>query len=235
MFITILVQPIYNCFIFILSIVPGGDIGVSIIILTLLVRLVFYPVFASSIRTQMAMQAVQPEIAEINEHYKDDAMERSRRTAELFKKHRIRPLMFAAASIVQIAFFIGLSYAFFRLGLPKIRTDLLYPFVHAPAVVNQHFLGFFDLAATHHIILTVIVVVLQFFVIKLSLSRTSVAANATPQQKSAQQMQKQMMLYLFPAVMAFVAYSFPGAVGIYLAATNGVSLLQEWYIRRKPL
>ena len=49
------------------------------------------------------------------------------------------------------------------------------------------------------------------------------------------QMQQKMMLYLFPAMMAFITYTFPGAVGLYMAATTGVSLLQELYIRRKPL
>ena len=235
MFQTFLVQPIYNCFIFILGVVPHGDVGIAIIILTLLVRAVFYPTFASSIRTQMAMQVVQPEIAEINEKYKDDTMERSRRTAELFKLHRIRPFSLILSAIVQVVFFIALSYAFFSLGLPHIRTDLLYSFVHAPNLVNQHFLGFLDLTTAHHLILTAVIVVLQYVVIKLSLSRTKGGPHMSPAQKAAQAMQQRMMLYLFPGMMAFIAYSFPGAVGLYLAVSNAVSLAQEWLIRRKPL
>ena len=236
MFQTILVQPIYNVFIFILGHTPSGDVGLAIIALTLLVRVVFYPMFAASIRTQMALQAVQPELNAINDQYKDDSVERSRKTAEVFKKHRIRPLSFALSSIVQVVVFIALSYAFFRLGLPHIRTDLLYPFVSAPGQVNQHFLGFFDLTAPHHVILTVIIVVLQYFAIRLSLSRTALsAATLPPERRAAQEMQQKMMLYLFPAIMAFIGYSFPGAVGLYLATTNVVSIAQELFIRRKPL
>jgi len=235
MFQTFLVQPIYNAFIFILGVVPTGDVGIAIIILTLVVRAIFYPTFASSIRTQMAMQVVQPEIAQINEKYKDDTMERSRRTAELFKLHRIRPFSLILSAIVQVVFFIALSYAFFNFGLPNIRVDLLYAFVHAPGVVSQHFLGFLDLTTTHHLVLTALIVALQYLVIKLSLSRTQGGAHLTQAQRAAQDMQRRMMLYLFPAMMAFIAYSFPGAVGLYLAVSSAVSLAQEWLIRRRPL
>ncbi|MDE2213105.1 MAG: membrane protein insertase YidC [Patescibacteria group bacterium] len=215
---------------------PGGDVGLAIIVLTLLVRAVFYPVFASSIRTQMALQAVQPEIAEINERYKDDTMERSRRTTEVFRKHRIKPLSLVFATIVQLAIFFSLSYAFFRLGLPHIQTNLLYSFVPPPASVNENFLGILNLVSSGHIVLTCIVVVLQFIVIKLSLARTPPpGTHLSEAQRAAQNMQRQMMLYLFPAVMAFVGYTFPGAVGLYLAATSAVSLAQEGLIRRKPL
>ncbi len=236
MFQTFLVQPIYNAFIFILGVVPHGDVGLAIIILTLVVRAIFYPTFASSIRTQMAMQAVQPELALINEKYKDDTMERSRRTAELFHLHRIRPFSLIVSAVVQVVFFIALSYAFFRFGLPNIRTDLLYSFVSTPAAVNQHFLGFLDLTTSHHLFLTILIVGLQYAVIKLSLSRTKQGGvSLSPAQRAAQEMQQKMMLYLFPGMMAFIAYSFPGAVGLYLAVSNAVSLAQEGLIRRKPL
>jgi membrane protein insertase Oxa1/YidC/SpoIIIJ len=57
---------------------PGGDVGLAIITLTILVRAVFYPAFAASIRTQMGMQAAQAELDEINKKYKDNAEERAR-------------------------------------------------------------------------------------------------------------------------------------------------------------
>jgi YidC/Oxa1 family membrane protein insertase len=236
MFLTLFVQPIYNCFIFILGLVPGGDVGVAIILLTLLVRLVFYPIFMSSIRTQMAMQAIQPELAEINEKYKDDSVEKARRTADLFKRHKVRPFSLIIASIIQVVIFLALSYAFFRLGLPNIRTDLLYPFVHAPLAVNENFLGVLNLVTAHHVILTVIVVALQYAAVRLSLERTAGAlAHLPPERAKAQLLQQRMMLYLLPAMMAFFGYTFPAAVGIYLAVSSVVSIGQELLLRRRPL
>lgn len=236
MFTTILIQPVYNLFIFILGLVPGGDVGVAIIVLTLIVRAVFYPIFTSSIRTQMALQAVQPELDALKEKYKDNAAELVKRQGELFRQHKIRlPAMFGSL-ILQLAIFLTLSYVFFRLGLPHIRADLLYPFVHAPAVVGENFLGIFNLTTPHHAILALLVAATQYAVMRLTLQRTSAnTSRMSREQLAAHQMQQKMMQYAFPIAMAAAAYFPAGAVGLYLLVMNLISLGQEWLIRRKPL
>lgn len=234
MFQAILVQPIYNCFVWLIGVVPHGDVGLAIIILTLLVRAVFYPAFAASIRTNMAMQAVQPELDIINEKYKDNAEERGRSTMELFKKHRIRPFSSVLALLVQIPVLIALYYAFFRLGLPKIDTALLYPFVQAPAVVDTQFLGLLNMLAAHNIFITVLVAVLQYLVLYYSLSRMQVRSKS-PEHEAAQRLQRNMMLYGMPAMMGAITFTFPAGAGLYFATGNLISLGQEWLIRRKPL
>lgn len=235
---TIFVDPVYNLLVFILAVVPGADFGIAIIALTLIVRVVFYPVFTSSIRTQMAMQVVQPELAELQEKYKDDRMELARRQAELFTRHRIRPFATLGASLIQLVFFITLYYVFFRLGLPQIKTELLYPFVHAPASVNEHFLGLFDLTSVktlQNALLAVLVGALQYVVMHFALSRTGIPEHLPPEKQAAQRIQRQMMLYLFPLMMLAVVYFSPAAVGLYFAVSNIIALGQEWLIRRKPL
>ena len=234
MFHTLLINPFYNAFIFLVGIMPHGDVGLAIIAMTLVMRAVFYPLFASNIRTQMGMQAVQGELDEINKKYKDNAEERGRRTMELFKEHKVRPFSAFLALLVQIPVFIALYYAFFREGLPKIATNLLYPFVHVPAVVNTEFLGFLNLLQPHNIILAIIVAALQFAVVRFSLSRIKKPATATPSEKDkAMQMQQQIMMYFLPAIMGVVSYSVPAAVGIYFSAGSIFSLAQEWVIRRQ--
>lgn len=236
MFTTFLVAPLYNAFVLAIGVMPGGSVGFAIIALTLVVRAVFYPLFNSSIRTQMALSVVQPQLAEINTRYKSDPLERSRRTAALFTEHKIRPFSMIVSTVLQIAIFIGLSVVFFKLAPPQIHTDLLYSFVSAPAVVSERFLWIFDLTAVHSIFWTVFVVVLQYYAMKLTLARTAAAAaSTTPEQKKMQEMQRMMMLYMLPAVMAFAAYSFPIAVSVYVAATSMVSIAQELYLKRKPL
>ena len=71
MFETILIAPLYNAFIFLIGIMPGGSVGLAIIAMTIVVRAVFYPAFSASIRTQMAMAAIQGDLDEINKKYKD--------------------------------------------------------------------------------------------------------------------------------------------------------------------
>ncbi len=236
MFTTLIIQPIYNLFVFILGIMPAGDSGLAIIALTIVVRVIFYPLFTSSIRSQMAMQAVQPEIARIKEQYKNDAATQARETAEIFVKHKIKPFSLIFSTILQLVIFISLSYVFFRLSPPTIHSDLLYPFVHAPSVISSYFLGFMDVSALHSILLTALVGITQYYAILLSLRRTNKAnADATPEQISAQKMQRNMMLGMLPIMSAVFTYTFPAAVGIYIVITNVISIVQEIIIKRKPL
>ncbi len=213
---------------------PHGDVGFAIIALTLFVRVIFYPAFSSSIRTQMGMQAVQGEIDEINQTYKDDATERGRRTMELLKKNNIRPFSSFLALLIQLPILFALYAAFFREGLPKIATNLLYPFVPVPHEVNMHFLGLINLGALHNIFLTALVALLQYGVMWFSVARLKKSpTKIAPEKEMAQKTQQQLMLYFFPVLMAVVTYTLPAAVGIYFTVTNVVSIGQELLIRRQ--
>lgn len=234
MFQTILVQPIYNVFIFLIGIMPSGDVGFAIITLTLMVRAIFYPAFTSSIRTQIGMQTVQPDIDEINKKYKDDAEARGKHTIELLRKNNIRPFSNILALLIQLPIIFALYYAFFREGLPKIALPLLYSFVKAPGAVNMQFLGRINLGLSHNLFLAVLVGGLQYFVMWFSISRMKGGAKTlSPERQVAQKTQQQLMLYFFPALMSIVSYSLPAAVGIYFTTTNLVSLGQEWVIKRQ--
>ena len=236
MFHTFVVQPIYNAFILLLDIMPGADVGPAIIALTLLIRFIFYPLFMSSLRTQMAMQAVQPELNRINEKHKDDASVRAQETAALFLKHRIKPFSLIFSTIIQLVIFIGLSYVFFRLAPPTIHSELLYSFVRTPGVVGTHFLGFLDVTARNNFILALLVGATQYYAIKLSLDRTGKPApDATPEKIAAQKMQRNMMIVMLPVMGAVFTYTFPAGVGIYMVVTSLVSVAQEMIIKQRPL
>ena len=234
MFQTFIIQPIYNVFIYFIGVMPHGDVGLAIIALTLLMRAVFYPAFAASIRTQLGMQAIQEDIDEINKKYKDDPTEKGKRTMELFKEHRIRPFSSFLALLIQLPIFFALYYAFFREGLPKIAANLLYSFVSVPKVVNMEFFGLVNLRVAHNIPLTLLVAGLQYGVMWFSVARIkSGSKKVSPERDAAQKTQQQLMLYFFPAMMGVICFSLPAAVGVYFATTNLVSLGQEWLIRRQ--
>lgn len=232
MFETLVTQPIYNAFVALIGIMPYGDVGLAIIVLTLLLRAVFYPAFAASIRTQLGMQAIQGDIDAINKDHKDDPQERARRTMLLFKENRIKPFSSFLALFIQIPIFFALYYAFFREGLPNIATHLLYSFVSVPHEITMNFLGFVDLTHTHNIILTALVAGLQYGVMWFSVARVKKAGGAgSAERDAALKTQQQLMLYFFPTLMGVLTFSFPAAVGVYFATTNTVSLGQEWLIR----
>jgi YidC/Oxa1 family membrane protein insertase len=234
MFQTILIKPLYNIFIFLIGVVPHGDVGLAIIALTVLVRVIAYPAFSASIKTQMGMQAVQGEVDEINKKYKDNPEEKAKQTMELFKEKEIRPFAGFVALFVQIPIFIALYYAFFREGLPNINTALLYPFVHAPALVNVSFLGFLNLLAKNNILLAVAVAFLQYLVMHFSLARAPKPKSKVPNDReAAMRMQQNMMLYFLPTIMGVLSYTLIGAVGLYFATGSVFSLGQEWLIRKQ--
>jgi len=232
MFEEFLIKPLYNGFVFLIGVVPGGDVGLAIIVLTLIVRIIFYPAFAASIRTQIAMAAIQPEIDELNRKYKDNTEERARRTMALFKEKKVRPLAGLLALLVQIPIFIALYFVFFREGLPTIDVALLYAFVTTPAMVQTNFLGFVDLLAINNIVLAAIVGTTQYLVTRLSFARMPAKAGS-PEVEMAHKLQRSLMLYMLPGLMTVLAYFFPAGVGLYFLTGNVISIAQEFYIKRQ--
>lgn len=234
MFETFLVQPIYNVFVALIGAVPQGDVGLAIILATLILRAVFYPAFTATIRTQMGMQVIQPELDEINKKYKDNPEERTRRTLALFKEHNVRPFAVFFSLLVQLPVFFALYIAFFREGLPAIDASLLYSFVSVPEVVSVNFFGLLDLLASRNVILALIVAASQYAAIRLTVMRMgNGGVKPTPERQAAHRMQQQMMLYFMPALMGGIAYFFPAGVGLYFIAGNVISLGQEWIIKRR--
>lgn len=234
-FTTFLIKPLYNVFIYLIGVMPGGNVGFAIIVMTIAMRAIFYPAFSSSIRTQMGMAAVQGDLEEINQKYKDDPNEKAKATMALYKEKNIRPLAGFVAIIVQIPIFIALYYSFSREGLPHINSALLYPSVHVPATVNIIFLGFLNLLTPHNILLALFVAFLQYLVVKLSIGRTNRAATKPlPADKAqAQAMQQNLMMYVLPGMYAVIVYSLPAVAGLYFGVTNLISIGQEMLIRRQ--
>ncbi len=233
MFETFLVQPIYNLFVALAGVVPQGDAGLAIILLTLLMRLVLYPVFTASIRTQMGMAAMQSDIEIIKEKHKGDKEALAREQMALFKKHKVNPLAGFGALFIQLAVIIALYYALFNEGFPVIKTSLLYSFVQAPEAISTSFFGLINLLEPHHVVLALLVGLTQYFAIQLTLSRTPNPHPHGSDKAAVARMQQNMMLYLMPVVMAVTSYYFAAAVGLYFVASNVFSLGQEWIIRRQ--
>jgi YidC/Oxa1 family membrane protein insertase len=234
MFQTILVQPIYNVFVLLVGYMPLGDAGLAIIAITLLMRALLYPIFTSSIRTQMGMAAMQEELARTKGKHEHDKEALARHQLELARKYRVNPFAMIVSIVVQFGLIIALYYALFREGFPDINHALLYPFVQAPATISTNFFSLVDLLTPHHLILALLVGVSQYLAIKLTLKRTPLPQSGGDK-AVAQRMQQHMMQYMMPALIAVLSYFFAGAVGLYFLVSNLVSLGQELVVRRQVL
>jgi hypothetical protein len=86
LFQTILVQPILNLLIWLYNVLPGNDIGLAIISLTIIVKLILWPLTLQQIKQQKALQELQPKIDEIRKRLKDDKDAQAKELLELYKK-----------------------------------------------------------------------------------------------------------------------------------------------------
>ncbi len=235
-FHTILYVPLYNLLVFLVSVVPGGDIGLAVILATIIVKLFLWPLSMSAARTQKAMKAMEPEMKAVRERLKDDKEAQMKEMMELYKKYNIHPFASILPVFIQLPIIIGLYWVFRTESLPHIDATILYPFVHSPAIVSIIFLGLLSITA-HNIPLAIIAALTQlaqaWYAIPVPPARTEVGSSSSDDFARAMTMQARFIL---PVVIGFVAYT-SGAIALYFITSNSVALLQEFIVRRntKPL
>src|SRR3989338_2887446 len=106
----ILVFPLLNLLVFFYNFIP--DIGVVIILLTVLVRLVLLPSFHKSLKHQKALQDLQPKMNEIKEKYKNDKEQQAKAMMELYSAHKVNPLSSCLPLLIQLPILIALYQVF---------------------------------------------------------------------------------------------------------------------------
>ena len=111
-FHTFLYQPLFNALMFLYQTVSFYDLGIAIIVLTLLIRFALYPVSQKGIRSQKEMFAIQPQIKKIQEEYKDRKEEQMKRTMALYKEKKINPFSGCLPILIQLPVLIALYWVF---------------------------------------------------------------------------------------------------------------------------
>ena len=157
MFQTIIVQPIYNILVAVYGILPGHDLGVSLIIFTALVRIALWPLLKKQLHQSKMMQELQPELKKIKAASGGDRQKEGALMMELYKERGISPFGSIGLTILQLPLFIGVFQAARLLTAhPEKIGSLTYPFVakipyiadliSGKATFNFMFLGFIDLS-----------------------------------------------------------------------------------------
>ena len=233
---TLVYQPLYNGLVFLIDVLPWADVGLAVVILTVLVKLVLFPLSRKSILTQVQMKALEPALAEIRTKYKDDKQTQAQKTMALYKDKKINPFGGIVVILIQFPIIIGLYSIFLRSGLPTITADLLYSFVSFPSVVNMHFLGVVDIGHKS-VWLALIAAATQYFQIRFAIptaSSTPAVKGVQPSFKDdlARSMQVQMK-YVFPVMVFFISYNILSAVALYWTVSNLFAIGQEIVVRRK--
>ena len=224
-------NPLYNGLIFLIGVVPFADVGIAVVLLTLIVKVILFPLSIKAVRTQMAVREIDKPLKEIKEKYKEDKVKQAEETMALYKEKGINPFSVVLVLLIQIPIVLGLYWVFFRGGLPAINTDILYAFVQAPDLVNMSFLGLVDVNSKS-VILALLVGVSQYIQAKLTLPKQEPRPeNPTMKDDFARSFQMQIR-YVFPILIAVIAYVISVAVALYFLTSNITSIAQEVYVRR---
>jgi YidC/Oxa1 family membrane protein insertase len=234
----IIYLPLLNLLVFVYHYVP--DLGIVIIILTVLSRILLLPSFHKSLKHQKIVQALQPKINEIKEKYKGDKQGETQAMMELWKKHDFNPAAGCLPLLIQLPILISLYQVFIHI-LNGSAIVGLYKFVPNPGHISPYFLHFLDLSKSN-VVLAITAGVLQYVQAKMIMPKTKIAADP------AAQMSASLALYYLPFITVLLGVKIPLNLGskivhigvglpsglvIYWIATTLFTIGQQYYILRK--
>jgi len=227
----VLYRPLLNILFLFYQYIPGHDMGVAVIMLTLLIRFIFYPLGIQAIKSQKQTAELQPKIKEIQEKYKNDKEAQTKALMEFYKEAKFNPFAGCLPTLVQLPFLFALYQVFLRGLNSKFISDAfsnLYAFVPRPETVNMMFLGLIDLSQKS-VALAVVAGVSQYLQFKTMPKAANVAKNKGDMMQS---MSKQMG-FIFPIITVFICLSFPSAIALYWIVTSVFSVVQQILIQKK--
>lgn len=233
LFMETLYKPLYNLLVWLIDILPHADIGFAVIILTILVKVLLFPLSKKAIKTQLLMKEIDTPMKELREQYKDNPQELAHKTLELYRQKGINPFASIFLILIQLPVIIALYFVFAKAGLPSINSNLLYSFVSYPEQIQTMFLGFINLISNKSILIAMLVLITQSIQIRLSLP--SQDKSSLPDNQFAQDFMKGLhfqMKYILPMITAIAAYSLVSVVGLYWVVGNIFAILQELYFRK---
>ncbi len=226
---TLFYQPIYNILIFLTAKIPGHDLGLAIILLTILIRLVLLAPSQKALKSQKKMQELQPKLDALKEKHKGNQQAISAETMALWKEHKVNPFGSCLPLLIQFPVLIALFYVV-QTGLNPDNTYLLYPGFVSISFNEIHtlFLGVLELTKRNAYVLPLIVGLLQFVQMKMTLKK-----NDKGGKKSEMEMANSMMIYVMPVMIALFTASTPAGVGLYWATSTLFGIGQQWYVNKE--
>ncbi len=232
-FHTAIYDPLYNGVVFFVGVIPSHDIGLAIIALTIVVRIIIFPLSSRAIQAQLAMKKVAPEVEAVKAKYKDNREEQGRAIFALYRERGVKPFASIGLVLIQFPVLIGLYWVFYKGGFPSVDPSLLYSFVQIPASVNMEFLGLLDMSQ-RSIIIALLAAATQLIYTRLSMGPRG---TTTPTEASlSSDMAKSFDLqarYVLPVVIGVIAYTIPAAAPLYWVTSNTFMIAQEYASGRR--
>ena len=243
----ILYQPFLNILVLFYVYLPGHDFGVAVILLTIIIRLLLFPVSRRALISQKQMAELQPKIQKIKQKYKNNKQQQTQEMLKLYKQGNISPASGCLPFLLQLPVLIALYHVFLKGLTPQAMKQALYGFVPYPGEIVPTLFGLFDLSkpfwytangATHYyfptLVLGVLAGIAQFVQTKLTVKDS--AGNSKKKNKSEPQfasMMQSQMLYFMPLIMVFIILKFGSIIGLYLLVSILFSIGEHYFIKSR--
>lgn len=183
----------------------GDNYGISIVITTLIIRLLLLPIMMKQIKSTKIMNKIQPELNKIREKYKDDKAKMNEEYMNKLKEHKANPFAGCLPLIVNMIVLIALYHAIMRDPAIAQTTFLTIP-LGEPNVILPILAGIATFAQT----------------------KTAKQVATTPQAET----QQKMLTYLMPAFIIFIGLQLPAALALYWVVGNTFGLVQNLIVYR---
>jgi len=249
-------KPLFNGLILIASLLPNHSLGWSIIIITLIVKLILFFPSQHALQSQKKMQAIQPKLDAIKKKFHGNQQKITEETMKIWKQEKINPMQSCLPTFIQLPILIGLFFIIRDSGRIELAQHLLYPsLVSLDWSFSTMFLGFLNIRNipfagiawypsldTAKILLTgglvpLIIAVMQFVQMKMAFAKKKNddgKSKTEPQKPLSEQMDAQaMMMYMLPVMIFFISGSLPYAVSLYWGASTAFSIGQQAFVNRK--
>ena len=206
------IQALVDFVVHILNAIYGvvGNYGIAIIIVTVLMRIIIFPLTLKQEKSMKKMRELQPELEKIKEKYKDNPQEYQQKTAELYRESGVNPLGGCLPLLIQMPVFVALYWAFSGNAIPADAKFLWFTLKQPDKL--------FMIGTFAFNLLPILNVVITFVQQKMM---------ATPGQDNQQM---QTMMYMMPIMMLFIFYRMPSGVTLYYLVSGALALLQQYII-----
>jgi len=222
---TVIYTPLFNALIFLYETISFGDLGVAIIILTLVIRIALIPIFAKMARQNLIIQRMQPEIKKIQEQHKHDKVKQGAAMMELYRKHNINPFSSFLFLLIQIPILIALFRVTLN-GLKPEALDNLYSFIPSPGEINSMFLGLINLS-NRNIVIAGLAAAAQYVQGRLAAPKIQEGKTTAAERIGRQ------MIFISPAITVIFLLNLPSAIGLYWLVSTAFSVFQQMYINKE--
>ena len=224
-------DPIYNTLVALVALVPGSDVGIAVVLLTIIIRIVLLPFSLSAARTQLAMKKLK----ELKEKYKGNKEKEALETLALYREERVNPFSSILMVFIQIPVLLALYWVFLYEPFTVVNTSRLYPFTPVPDSAMLLFLGLIPVMGKS-LILAFLAGVTQYLQAHMALQGTMKTNSGDKGiQADFQRVMGMQLKYVFPFIIAVISYTTSSAIALYFITTNIAGAIQEWHVRRTVL